>query len=266
MIKTDRVTSVMTKATINPLDLTDRHILVTGATGGIGRSVAILLSQLGARLLVTARDIGKLNRTYDLLYGDGHHAAVFDMSDVDDLPGWIKAQAEECGLFHGAVHCAGIQHTKPVRNTDLAFFDETMHVNLASAFALARGIRRRGNREPNTSIVLISSIAGMIGQPGNAVYAASKGGLSSATKAFAMEFLKENIRVNAIAPALVETDMADKNRTSMTADQFQQMVDRHPLGLGQPEDVAYATAFLLSPAARWITGTTLLLDGGYLCK
>ncbi|MGL4474616.1 MAG: SDR family NAD(P)-dependent oxidoreductase, partial [Shewanella sp.] len=108
--------------------------------------------------------------------------------------------------------------------------------------------------------------AGLIGQTGNTVYGASKAGLMSLTRGLSMELLRDNIRVNCVAPALVATDMAERTKASMTEAQFQHMVNQHPMGLGQPEDVANAVAFLLSDAAKWINAVTLPVEGGYLAN
>jgi NAD(P)-dependent dehydrogenase (short-subunit alcohol dehydrogenase family) len=113
---------------------------------------------------------------------------------------------------------------------------------------------------------LVASIAGLIGQPGNIVYGASKAAMIGATRGLAMELLRDNIRVNCVAPALVETAMAEKTRNSMTPAQFQYIVDQHPMGIGKPEDVANAIAFLLSDSARWVNAVCLPVEGGYLAN
>lgn len=252
--------------TFNPMDLTGRHILVTGASAGIGRATAVLLGRLGARLTVTGRDADRLAATLARLEGTGHRAVPFDLADTDAVAPWVRGQAEAGGPFDGLAHCAGVQVTRPVRTLDQAFFDQILHVNLASALALARGLRQRGGHPGKAAIVFVASVAAFIGQPGNSVYAASKGGLVAATRALAMELLRDGIRVNAVAPALVETEMADRTRQTLTGEQFDALLARHPLGLGQPEDVANAIAFLLADTGRWITGTILSVDGGHLAR
>ncbi|HYD70514.1 SDR family NAD(P)-dependent oxidoreductase [Azospirillum sp.] len=249
-----------------PMHLTGRHVLVTGASAGIGRATAVLLSRLGARVTLTGRDETRLADTLAELAGDGHRMAAFDLADIDAIPAWIKELATSHGPFGGLAHCAGLQVSKPVRGVDLAFFDQILHVNLASALALARGLRQKGCHGDAGALVYVASVAAWVGQPGNAVYAASKGGLISAVRSLAMELLRDGLRVNAVAPGLVETEMTERFRATTTAEQFQAIVDRHPLGLGKPEDVANAVAFLLSDASRWITGVTLPVDGGHLVR
>ena len=256
----------MSRAIANPMDMSGRTVLITGASTGIGRAVAVLTAALGARVILNGRNVEGLNVTLKSMADEGHIIAAFDLSDMDAIAPWMKALSQDHGLLNGVVHCAGIQVTKPVRNVDEAFFDETMRTNLGSALALARGYRQKACKGSPAAMVFVSSIAGLIGQPGNAVYAASKGGLISATRALAVEFLRDDIRVNAVAPALVETEMSSKARAGMTTEQYQYMLDQHPMGIGLPEDVANAIAFLLSDASRWINAITLPVEGAYLAR
>lgn len=252
------------RAVLNPLDLSGRHMLVTGASSGIGQATAILLSQLGARVTVAGRDMERLANTLALLSGDGHTAAPpLDLAKMDAVCDWIKGLASSEPLA-GLVHCAGVQETRPIRSFDDAFFTRIIDANLGSALALAKGFRQKGVHTDKAALVYVSSIAGQIGTPGNVVYAASKGGVQAATKGLALELLRDGIRVNCVVPALVETELVRQARVKLTAEQFAKMIERQPMGLGQPDDVAGAIAFLLSDAARWITGVLLPVDGGAL--
>jgi NAD(P)-dependent dehydrogenase (short-subunit alcohol dehydrogenase family) len=250
----------------NPLDFSNKRVLITGASTGIGRACALLLSQLGAQLVLNGRNETALQETLSLLSGSGHITAPFDMINTDELCDWVKSLTKDHGYLDCFVHCAGVQITKPIRLFNQAFFDETMHVNLASAMAIAQGFRMKRNRSKQGSIVFVSSIAGLIGQTGNTVYGASKAGLMSLTRGLSMEFLRDNIRVNCVAPALVATDMATRTQQSMTDAQYQHMLNQHPMGVGEPSDVANAVAFLLSDAAKWINSVTLPVEGGYLAN
>lgn len=244
-----------------------RRILVTGASAGIGRACAIALAGLGARVILNGRNEGRLAETLAALPGQGHAAAPFDLTDSDQIPLWIKGLATDGGPLAGVAHCAGTQSSKPVRSVDAAYFDQVMRANLLSALALARGLRQKGCCDAGGgAMVLVASVAAFIGQPGNVVYSASKGALVSAARGLAMELLRDNIRVNCVAPAMVETEMMERFRQTTTAEQFERIREAHPMGFGKPEDVAAALAFLLSDAARWINGVCLPVDGGYLAQ
>jgi len=248
------------------MDFKQKTVLITGASAGIGRATAILLAELGAKVILNGRNQAALDETKALMAQHGHIVSPFDMENIDGLPKWVLDLRKQHGNIDGFVHCAGIQTTKSIRIFDQAFFDQTMHTNLASALAIARGFRQKRDKTKQGAIVLVASIAGLIGQTGNIVYGASKAGLMSAARGLSMELLRDNIRVNCVAPALVETDMAQKTRDSMNDAQFQHILDQHPMGIGQPEDVANAIAFLLSDRARWINAVCLPVEGGYLAN
>ena len=248
----------------NPMSLAGRRVLVTGASSGIGRAVAQLVARLDGRVVATGRDAGRLAATVETLAGEGHEAIPFDLGEIDAIPPFVQKLAGEGGALAGIAHCAGIQIGKPVRVTDQAFMDQMFRVNVESGIALARGLRQRGVAVPGASLVLLSSVSAMVGQASNVVYCASKGAVLAATKALAVELMRDKIRVNAVLPALVETEMAERFRSTMTEAQWQAYVAQYPMGIGRPEDIANAVAFLLSEAARWINGIGLVIDGGVL--
>jgi len=154
----------------------------------------------------------------------------------------------------------------PLRVVSLAKLNELMDINFNSAVMLTKGFRQRGVVAAPGSIVLLSSIASLIGQRGLSAYCASKGALNALTRSLALELADEQIRINSVAPGLVETEMASKHEGDLPDEKFAQLEKGHPLGLGKPEDVAHAVAFLLADTARWITGSTLVVDGGYLAN
>lgn len=256
----------MSSIQANPLDMSGKLFLVTGASAGIGRSTAELLAKLGARLIINGRNEKALEDTLAVFHGKDHVMAPFDMAKIDELANWVKSLTQKYGAIDGLVHCAGIQKNQAIRSFDQNTFDEIMHVNLASAMALVKGFRFKSDKNKSKAIVFVASIGGFIGQPGNTIYGASKAGLMSLTRGLAMELLRDNIRVNCVAPALVETEMASRTQSSMNTEQFQHIVDQHPMGLGQPEDIAHPIAFLLSDSARWINAVTLPVEGGYLAN
>jgi len=251
-------------APFNPMSLAGRRVLVTGASSGIGRAVAQLVAQLDGTVVAAGRDAGRLAATVESLAGAGHEAVAFDLGEIDAIPPFVQKLSAEGGALAGIAHCAGIQIGKPVRVTDQAFMDQMFRINVESGIALARGLRQRGVAVPGASLVLLSSVSALVGQASNVVYCASKGAVLAATKALAVELMRDKIRVNAVLPALVETEMAERFRATMTEAQWQGYAAQYPMGIGRPEDIANAVAFLLSDAARWINGIGLVIDGGVL--
>ncbi len=248
---------------IGPMDMSHRRILVTGASSGIGRATSVLLSQLGAEVVLVARSEQRLTETAQRMEGKGHVVLPKDLHEADEIPIWMKQLVADDRPLHGLVHCAGIQQTKPVRFLKDKDVCQLMSVNFNSAVQLARGFRQKSVSVKPASLVLLSSVIGMVGQAGVAAYAASKGAIRSLTQSLAMEFAPEGIRVNCIAPGVVQTEMTESFRSTLSEEQFEAVRSRHPLGIGQPIDVAHAAAFLLADTGKWITGTTLVVDGGY---
>lgn len=251
---------------INPLDLTGRTILVTGASSGIGSETAILLSKLGARVVLTARKEKGLTKTLALLDSDKHLIAPFELTDFDSIPAFLKEVSIKTNGLDGLVHCAGIQSTIPLRFLKKSDLHKLFSINVDSAFALIKGFRQKGVCRPNSSIVLLASVIGMVGQAGLSMYGASKGAIIALTKSAAIELAKDTIRINCIAPALVQTEMIENAHNKLTAEQLTKVAQKSPLGIGRPRDVANSIAFLLADTARWITGTTLVVDGGYTAQ
>jgi NAD(P)-dependent dehydrogenase (short-subunit alcohol dehydrogenase family) len=246
----------------HPFSLEGSRILVTGASGGLGRATALLASRMGAQVILSGRDAARLEETRAQLSGDGHHVAPCDLRSTD-IPAWLKELTAENGPISGLAHAAGIQIVRPLRMIDDSVLNETMAVNLNTALSLTKGFRQKGVCAGAGSIVLFSSVMGLAGQAGQAAYSASKGALISMCRSLALELARENIRINCVAPGLVETEMAGRLRDALPPAQYEAVTAMHPLGLGRPEHVAAPVVFLLSAAAAWITGTTLVIDGGY---
>jgi NAD(P)-dependent dehydrogenase (short-subunit alcohol dehydrogenase family) len=247
---------------INPLDVSGRCFLVTGASSGLGREIAILLSQLGARVILVGRNKKELLKTVKMMEGENHVIKPFDLRDVDKIPRWLKDSGKETGPLDGLVHSAGVAITLPLRALNRNRIEETMDINFYAALILTKAFRQKGVCSNGGSVVYISSVAGLIGVPGLSAYSSSKGALNAMCKSLAMELAKEKIRINCVAPGHVMTEIYKKTKTILPPENFEALEAAHPLGLGQPRDVANAVVFLLGDAGRWITGTTMVVDGG----
>lgn len=249
----------------NPLDLSGRTILVTGASSGIGREACVLFSELGARLVLVGRRREELERAASSLEPRDHRVEAFDLSGLDGISGWLRNVSDAIGPIDDLVHSAGVHFTLPLRATTPKQFADLMRVNVDAAFALARGFRQKGVRRvgSTSSVVFLSSVMGLVGQTGISAYSTSKGALVSLAKALALELAREGIRVNCVAPGVVRTRMAEGAEQMLTPEQYQAIEALHPMGTGTTRDVAHALAFLIADTGRWITGTTLVVDGGY---
>ena len=244
-----------------PVSLQGRTVMVTGASSGIGRGCAIVAAERGARVVLVGRSEERLRETQSQLTGAGHAVAAFDLNMAGGITDWMKQFRELSGL----VHAAGVQVTNPLRALTPEEHTTVMRVNVDSALFLTKAFRQRGVLAPSGgSVVFITSVMAFAGKAAITSYAASKGALVAMTKSLAVELGRERIRVNCIAPGQVPSGIADEMQKTMTPEQFEAIRQSHPLGFGEPRDVGNAAAFLLSDDARWITGTTLVADGGFL--
>lgn len=215
-------------------------------------------------MVVTGRNHARLEETLATLTPGDHRAEPFDLDAAEEIPRWIAGIAENGGPLHGIVHAAGKQTTMPLRFLTAAATDDILRTNLTSAVMLARGFSQKKCRAAEGgSLVFVSSVMGLVSRPALAAYSASKAALGGLVRALALELAKDRIRVNCVAPAFVETPMLDGVRESLTPEQFAALEAAHPLGFGAPRDVAHSIAFLLAGTGRWITGSTLVVDGGY---
>jgi len=240
-----------------PFSLEGKNILVTGASSGIGKSIAIECSKMGGKLIITGRDSERLSDTLSKLEGAGHQQITAELNHQDELKNLI----EQTPVLQGVVCCAGINKRLPVKFINKEAFGEILETNLVSSSILIQMLLKKKKVDKKASIVFISSIAAHSADMGNAMYSASKGALNSFARVMALELAPQQIRVNCIQPGVVETNILQSG--DITQEQFEEEKKRYPLGrFGQPEEIAYAAMFLLSDAASWTTGTMLTVDGG----
>lgn len=247
--------------TKDPFRLDGKTILVTGASSGIGRQICIEAARRGARIILTARDENRLRAVCAELEGAEHTVIPGDIWELTSSKTLVGALPE----LDGVVHSAGYTKIVPV-----AFLSEQLlrsmsqvlyeaPVLLSQQMLKARKVRKMG------SVVFIASIAARIAMKGNATYSGLKASLCSFARCMALETAAQRIRVNTISPAQVRTAIMQPDGP-ISAEMFAQYEKRYPLGFGEPEDVAYAAVYLLSDAAKWITGTDIVLDGGFLLE
>ena len=248
-------------------NLTNKNIFITGASSGIGRQCAITFSQLGANVTLIARNEKRLKETFNKLKKGNHLTILQDITEYGRLEEIVNTAVDKVGKISGFVHSAGIEMTVPLRNMQSSYYEEIFSVNVIAGFELAKIISKKKYLDKNgASFVFISSVMGILGQAGKVGYCSSKGALLSGAKAMALELVKKNIRVNCILPGVVETEMTNKMFENLSEDSKKAIIEMHPLGLGKPNDIAYACAYLLSDVTRWVTGTNLVIDGGYSAR
>lgn len=247
----------------HPFDLTGKRILVTGASSGIGRAVAIECSKLGAELILLGRNEERLVDTIKNLDGEKHTYFVIDFTEKNDFEG-LNEFVLTHGKLNGLVHCAGITSTLPVKSISTERLQNAFESNVFGAFALTKWFTKKSViHENGGSIVFIASVMGIVGEVGKSLYSMTKGAIISGSKSMALELAPRNIRVNCISPGVVLTPMVENGVYANDEQLFQKVKDLHPLGLGIPEDIGHTVNFLLSDASRWITGSNLVVDGGY---
>lgn len=240
-----------------------RAILVTGASSGIGQAIACLLAQSGEKVLLSGRNVEALEAC---AHSIGHDQAVVlphELKDMSESAAWMSEVVRTWGPLKGLVHSAGIRNVMPLRLLKQGPMEAEWRLHVEVPLGLIQGFRSRRPKGMPGSIVLVSSVMGLVGAPSQTSYSAAKSAMCGLVKSAALELAPEGIRVNAVAPGCVLTDMLASFKAKLTEEQFTQVIAAHPLGLGSPVDVAHAVRFLLGDTARWITGTTLVVDGGY---
>lgn len=252
---------------MNPLTIEGKTIAITGGASGIGRQCAIDFSYAGANLVLLDINEEQLAVTKRLCSPEVTCSCYCcDLTD-DEVVGRIVSQAvAENGLINGMLYCAGIEKTLPFNKFSAVDFDRIYSVNVIGAINLLKYLTKKSNRADNSKYVLVASITALVGRPGVAAYAASKGAIVSVVKTLALELASKGITINCISPGTILTPLMQNMMESLTEEQKAERKAGFPLGLGSPSDIANTAMFLLSDGARWITGQNIIVDGGYTAR
>ena len=248
----------------NPFSLEGKTILVTGASSGIGRQCAIDCSKMGAKVVAVGRNKERLFEVVAEMDGNGVSYS-FDLNNVEGIKELITTIVEENGKLDGFIHAAGIELTNPAKLTKFKEYESLFRVNCLSAFQIVKNLGIKTFNKGG-SIVLISSISGIIARMGLSAYAASKGALMSAARVMALEMSSRETRVNTVSPGTILTPMMEKALDEMGEEERKKRNEGFPLGLGKTTDISNVCIYLLSDASRWVTGQNIIVDGGYTIK
>lgn len=243
----------------NPFTLNDKVILITGASSGIGKATAIECSKMGAKVIITARNEEKLKETLSSMEGDSHQMFIADLSNVDEIDSLVSKLPE----INGLVNNAGKTITLPCNFITEEKFADIVSVNMNAPILLFSKLIKKKKIQKNSSVVFTSSINGTkTGSAGSSMYCATKGALSGFVKTAAIECAAKQIRVNCVCPGMINTNILETGVIS--EEQLIEDAKKYPLGrYGEPEEVAYAIIYLLSNASSFVTGTNLVIDGGF---
>lgn len=245
----------------NLFSLENKKILITGASSGIGRECSILLSNMGAKLIICGRNRERLIETQTLLNNSKEHE-IFIGDLAMDIN--IESLVKSIDKIDGILLVAGMVKTLPIKFLSREDLLSVIETNFMSPTLITQKLIREKKINKNGSIVFMSSIAGnFLADKGNGAYAASKAALNGICKVMALEFANQKIRVNAICPGMVQTPMTNNELAAVSKEQLKLNESLYPLGYGQPEDVAYSAAYFLSDASKWVTGTSFIIDGGF---
>lgn len=241
----------------NPFSLAGKTVLVTGASSGIGRGIAVTCSRMGAAVIVAGRNEERLDETMSMMEGDGHEKMVCDLTRHDSLSLAVSALPS----LDGVVHCAGIGQRVLCKMLTEQDVDRVMDTNFKAPVMLQTELLTRKKISKGASIVFVASIASWSPSIGNAVYSASKGAIVSYANCLSLELAPRLIRVNCISPAMVWTDLILKD--GLDEEQLRADEQKYPLKrYGTPEDVANLAVYMLSDASAWMTGSNVKISGG----
>lgn len=247
--------------------LSGKHIVVTGASSGLGQAAAIYLAKLDAELTLIGRNEARLEVTRSaLMPGHNHATYAVDVGDFEAADDLVRKIVSQRGAIDGLFHSAGTSLVMPMRLTKHSQINDLFGAAVMGALGMAKALSRKNTMNDGGSLVFMSSVSAVRGRRGMVAYSAAKAATSGMVRALAVELADRAIRVNSITAGAVETEMHRNFVESVSDNLIAGYRDLHPLGFGQPDDVASAAAFLLSDASRWITGIDLPVDGGYAAK
>ncbi len=241
----------------NPFTLEGKTIMVTGASSGIGRGIAITCSKMGATVIINGRNKERLHETLMQMEGEGHVEAIGDLTDSASLVEMVANLPK----LDGVVQCAGMGQRKPCKDLHLEDVNQVMDVNFKAPVMLQAELLRQKKINKGASLVFVASIASWSPSFGNSVYSASKGAIISYANCLALELAPRKIRVNCISPAMVWTDLILADGTD--EEQLKEDEQKYPLKrYGQPDDIANLAVYMLSDASTWMTGSNVKISGG----
>lgn len=244
----------------------DKTLLVTGASSGIGRDFCISASKLGVKLRLFGRDKDRLASVKSKLAGSGHLTFTDDISGVDGFRLSVMKIAKENGLLDGVFHAAGMNQFDSLKRGSDTNIQKNFDASFRGSVAILAACARKDVMSPNSAIVLMSSVAGHSGQKGMSLYCASKSAIDGLVRAAAVEMAEREITVNSIVSGAVDTEMHREALSWMNEEAIKEYKKKHLLGFGESKDITQAAIYLLSPAAKWITGTNMVVDGGLLAQ
>lgn len=242
----------------------NRRVLITGASSGIGRETAFVLSKAGYELIIIGRDIDRTLDVFDNLYKEHGQNHDFIVQDLNIFKSFEDICSKITKPIDGIVFSAGIVETVPIRFLSENILMRTIGTNFISPILFFNQLYNKKLILNGSSVVFLSSIGGnIIGDKGNGAYAASKGAISAISKVMAVEFSKQSIRFNCVLPGMVKTNMTQNSLASVSKEQLLNNEKMYPLGYGEPNQIAYLIEFLISTKSNWITGVDYIIDGGF---